>query len=210
MRIYRLLTESVSLDIIADYISRDCKPFLKQVATYTPPMLRGQGAGLIDIIPGLSISSTKPNRHPLDTSIETHQIADQWFEQKFGIRFRSAHVVFVTSDDDTAFEYGGVGMVIPIGDFSFCWSSKYADVFYTKLNERHIKFQIDAQSNKRGITKEQVIIDTLENANYQDSNLIAAIFSQNEIMIHCQKYYFLDLMSESEYKHLITLAKEKL
>lgn len=207
MRTYQLLTESPT-DTIVECIARACKPFLSQISINTPSLARGQSVGLLPVVEGLYISTTLPNRKPRDTSFEVHQIADQWFEKKFGIKYRSDHVVFVTSNESIASDYGNAGIIIPIGDFSFCWTSQYEDIFYDKLNSSHIQFEMDLMADKNPVTKEQVIIDILENAHYQDTNLKAAIDSQNEIMIHCQKYFYLDMMSEWEYQDIIRQAKE--
>jgi hypothetical protein len=207
MRTYQLLTEA-PIDTIVECIARACKPFLSQISINTPSLARGQTVGLLPVVEGLYISSTLPNRKPRDTSFEVHQIADQWFLEKFGIRYRSDHVVFVTSNEAIASDYGNAGIIIPIGNFSFCWTSQYEDIFYDKLRDNYIQFTIDSMANKKKLTKKQVIIDTLENAHYQDTNLKAAIDAQTEIMIHCQKYFYLDMMSEREYQDIIRQAKE--
>lgn len=206
---------------LANIISKNCKPFLKQINEGTPPLYRGQSAGLNQVEDRLFRSSTIENRKPKDTLINDHNIIDQWLFDHFGIKFRSNHIMFATGQKRVVNHYGKPYKVIPIGNFQFCWSLSIADsldlvpkayeIHYemeekygiedaTEISEEQYK-QYRAEINKEMIEKR------LARGNYSTSNLDAAIKSENEVMIHCKEYFLLSVTDE-EYEQIIKMARK--
>ncbi len=121
-----------------------------------------------------SIVVTRKNRKPRDSKYDTHSRADAWFEKKFGIKYRS-QAVFVTSSLFTAQNYsrdgGMVVRVIPIDEYSYCWSPTYNDL-------------LSFASSSSGFDIESY----LEKGNYLDTDLEKAFESQHEVMLYCDRY----------------------
>lgn len=75
-------------------------------------------------------------RRPLHSSPQLHALSNDWFEARFGLRFRSK-TLFCTGNLYSIFEYCNDGRVpisiSPIGDFKLCFSDKCKDMY------RHFK-----------------------------------------------------------------------
>lgn len=116
-----------------------------------------------------TIITTRKNRTPKHLSIEKHNEVDKYFDEKFGIKFRSQSV-FCTGDIKTASEYGKVAIIEPIGEFEVCWSP--------------ICFDLIEIEDFTWMTTEEFILEN----KYQIGNIQSALESGNEIMLFCEKY----------------------
>jgi hypothetical protein len=71
-------------------------------------------------------------RRPLHSSIELHNLADSWFEDRFGMRFRSK-ALFGTGDICATYEYcddlHGPISIEPVGDYQLCYSPSCKDMY---------------------------------------------------------------------------------
>ena len=101
--------------------------------------------------------------------MELHNRVDEYFSNKFGIRFRSQSV-FCTGDYASALNYGEVAAIEPIGNFEICWSPKCYDLIEIE--------------DYPWMSVEDFIIEN----NYQIGNLEEALKSKNEIMLFCNSY----------------------
>ena len=166
--------------------------------------------------PILYKKNVRKDRQPKDTSKAVHGVFDEYFEKHFGLKMRSESI-FTTSDISTASEYGQPYMVIPIGDYSYCWSPKVEDL--TSYYDREINVRVkkmydvgeiqeyDAEMlvkinsilpasvwniDKVGFDYKKLIFDILDDAKYKDTGLKNAISSNHELMIACDSYYVLN------------------
>lgn len=119
------------------------------------------------------VMETNKNREPVDLDPKIHDIADKYFLDKFGFRFRS-QIVFCTGDINVADDYGEVRVIEPIGKYEICWSPKVKDFL-------EIQYSITGDITEH-------VEKFIENNNYQIGNMEAAIESKNEIMLYCDKY----------------------
>lgn len=122
-------------------------------------------------------SVARKDRSPKNMPLPIHRVADEWFLEKFGYRFRS-QALFCTSDEVVASLYGKVYRLFPSNGFSFCWSPKVKDLFTT--------------ITLYGITaaNAEAIVPVLEQSDYRcDDNLILALESDNEIMIVAERFF---------------------
>jgi hypothetical protein len=202
MRANEFLIEGVLDDIYATML-RDCVPFFSQV-THAMPMYRGQNDGMTRISPSLFKANTIPNRKPLDTDKFDHSVADAWFEDKTGVAYRSNHVAFCSGRRSSASTYGDMYVMVPIGDFTFCWSLLVPDLA-DAFPRSNVLPRIPENENKRF----KQIIQTLDDAEYTTQNLTAAINSRSEIMVHCGSYYLLAIKLE-QYEDLYFDIKDAL
>lgn len=115
---------------------------------------------------------TRKDREPRNTDKVVHQRADAWFEQRFGIRYRS-QALLVTSSIFTAKLYAAtarhVFRVIPLGPYKYCWSAKVRDMVSLS-------------------TAGGTIEDMLYASCYIESDLTQAHDSGNEVMLYCEEY----------------------
>ncbi|WP_143451073.1 hypothetical protein [Janthinobacterium sp. BJB301] len=121
------------------------------------------------------VHKTRMDRLPRNMSKHLHDEADRWFEQHFGIKYRS-QALFVSSSWDTARNYASddnhVVRIIPTTPYRFCWSPELADL---------IEYVATANTG-------QTISDFLSQNGYLDADLMAAHASGNEVMVHCREY----------------------
>lgn len=212
--------ENNNLVEIAKRIANNCKPFLKSIEVDSTPLFRGQLKGRVEVLPQLFKSTTLEVREPLNSSKENQDIADEWFNEKFGIYFRSNHIAFAVSDSKQAGHYGKKSIFIPKGDFQFCWSPTIRDMNDILPKEYEIHFEIEDLNNienaeqldkdeytkYRTIANKKLLTRRLQQGSYRTTDLPLAISSKKEIMFHCKEYYLLDV-SKDEYKQIIQIAK---
>lgn len=126
------------------------------------------------------------DRRPRDSGPKFHEIADHWFLERFGIRYRSQGV-FVTPNQLTATAYAAsprhVARVVPLTEYRYCWSPRVSDLLFKA------KELADADP--------AAIRQFLESAEYQESELGAAHEAGHEVMLHCSRYVAIpiDLLS---------------
>jgi len=129
-----------------------------------------------------AIHKTPKNRAPLNTPHKNHQLADNWFENRFGTRYRS-QAVFATSSLTTASFYAkyesvelhpapAIVRIIPLGPYKYCWSPRISDLVFS-LKDPDLGSEVG---------------DILDRAGYCEQNLRNAYESGHEVMIHCEEY----------------------
>jgi hypothetical protein len=123
-------------------------------------------------------------RQPRDTSRDLHELADAWFEQQFGLRFRS-RALFCSGNRTEAARYCDSKHVLisiePIGDYAFCYSPLCPDMYeHFKRTGGH-PWQEDKVWQELGSLRYQLI----ENAPW-----VAAAASGCEIMIFAQSFRY--------------------
>lgn len=172
-----------TVENILNTIKRDCDPYLSMINRNLSmyPIYRGvyrHNYGT-SIERGFWQYQTNQFRKPKDMPLSVHQYIDNWFLNKFGIKYRS-QAVFGTGSMMLAAEYGSPHMMLPIGNFNFCWTPILEDL-YKEFDGA------DAMYGQEAINK------WMSSLQYrQNDNLKLAIESGNEIMISCDEYYLLN------------------
>ena len=199
---------------VADLIKANCQPFLKESGfSYNnmddSTLWRGV-SGHIQL-PAFSTQKVKTNRGPTDSSKEIHEVLDNYFKSKFGIKFRS-NAVFTTGRCHVAEEYGDAFIVFPIGEYKYIWSPKILDAYRFFDNKKSKENRSDENRHGYGdITHAlnltsplppadsdeytEIIKKYLEKVNpYIDHDLKKALGDGDgpEIMVHCAEYYTLN------------------
>ncbi len=132
------------------------------------------------------LKGVRKNRLPLTTGNRNHARFDSYFDQLFGVPYRTVSL-FATGSYLQAEEYarysefGKVFVILPKGNFTFIWSPSIRDLY---LNANVIQ-NID-----------------MAKKHYTNKDLISAIHSGSEIMIDCDAYYAIDA------KNYISFAKD--
>lgn len=171
----------------AKLVNEKCKPFLKECGELTMQHLLYRGIEIPDF---KFIKTVRTDRQPKDTNKILHVWLDNWFNENFGVRYRT-NAMFCTGDIKQTKEYGEPCVVFPIGDFKFVWSPHVEDLYerigiYGNAIQRYKR-----QDDPKGLEEtHQKIIKRLEDAHYTDNFLREAIDSDCEIMMSCKEYLY--------------------
>jgi hypothetical protein len=156
------------IDDLIEFIQLKCSPYFTQT---NKPLFRG-----MDIKKDLVIYKQRADRKPTSMPLGLHNALDEEFKKRFGHPYRS-NAFFATGDRSFAGEYVehlDPSIIIPIGNFSFCWSPEIDDL-YNHIGQHDY--------DKPDFAK-MYASETIDEGNYTDKNLDAAIESGNEIMVN--------------------------
>ena len=196
MRLKQYLNEEYSIDNIdeiVDILKRECKLYINDVQRYYHNrfLISGRKSNTF-----FEKKRVRKNRKPKDTPIEIHNLMDDWFNKKFGIRFRS-NSFFASFEEITTIDYGNPFIIFPIGKYSAISSSTVNDLFSEIEEESYdiLGKYIDLKAEWKGLSdmyKEKILITVekiLNKANYKD--IRKGYNKMSEVMIHCKEYYIL-------------------
>lgn len=93
----------------------------------------------------------RKNRKPLDTPIEIHNMIDDVFEKKMGIRLRS-NSLFCVADRLLAESYGDVFAILPMGKYASWYNEEIRDLF-AYFGRHNIKKQLGIEASGGGAPK---------------------------------------------------------
>ena len=197
MKLEQLLLEELSDDEILEILERDCQQFLESCDNRF--LYRGSKTESKEKT--LHKVKTRKDRAPRDMNGNTHVLIDNYFEKKYGIRYRSASV-FTTGSKENAEDYGSAYAVFPIGEFSFIWSPNVVDLYSNLKAAQTFKkfFSNPFKASKPIVITQEVINSYLDTAKYTNDNLGVAIRKGNEIMISCDEYYIIPLSTIKKIK----------
>lgn len=120
------------------------------------------------------ILKTRKDRVPLHMPKDLHSAANDWFNRKFGIQYRS-QALFLTGSKFIAQNYakdnGYVARILPLGAYRFCWSAKNSDLLFLRTKPDNVTVE-----------------SYLEDSMYQEDELGAAQASSHELMLYCDTY----------------------
>lgn len=191
-------------------------PFLKARGDGDSWLYRGMDSGLVPTDGFVRMMNPRGDRKPKDSPYLIHETLDKHLVADFGIPYRTVGT-FCTGDSYTAAEYGKEALILPQGDFEFCWGMQVKDA-YARFDLAHAYNYI--ATHAKDLNKEPtglkypaigngglvVFLDYLEanqwamtlfyrwfdwyykNSQYSNKNLPEAIHSGNEIMIKCDTY----------------------
>jgi hypothetical protein len=127
-------------------------------------------------------------RRPRDTSIALHAAMGRWFNQKFGIDYRSK-ALFCTGSRKIASGYIDAHKflieVAPIGDYSLCFTSGCMDLFG--------HFQFAGRSDPENINNVDHELDILQFVEKKNDGLTEAAQSGCEVMLFAHKFSYFRL-----------------
>lgn len=118
----------------AKLVFKNCQPFLKESEFHfvKPDINYGVGAlyrGMNDVkMHRLTEVSGTRLRQPKDSSKMLHELLDDYFDYKFGYRYRSKGV-FCSAKESIAESYGVACLVFPIGNFKYAFSKQIEDAY---------------------------------------------------------------------------------
>jgi len=141
----------------------------------TLSFFRGVSKGYVIDRP--SVLVPRHDRQPRNSSAEFHAVADQWFENRFGIAYRSRGL-FLTSRLLSARSYAAsplhVVRVVPLSEYAYCWSPTISDLLFS--------------ATQFAAAPEWKIEAHLEAAQYREDGLQEAHEAGHELMLYCDQY----------------------
>ena len=146
------------------------------------------------------IKTFQPRTKSMNTLQPIHEISNEWFEYKFGIKART-DTLFVTSNKVQAKEYGFIHYIFPVGGFTTIHSDTYDDLFF-KINNREFKKILrkkgmDGEYTGNVIGKvaendlelaKEIVYEILEDGDYAKGKSSAALLSGNEVMLKTKQF----------------------
>jgi hypothetical protein len=180
---------------IASTIAR-CKPYLSMPGAKTGLLYRGIELSWKDyrheevtlpsgevIAIDWTILKRRVGREPTATPHAYASAADDFFNEKFGWRCRSAGT-FATGYELETGIYGDTHIFLPIGKTRFVWSDFVRDM-YELVNKIRMSPKF---SNLNDDERMKALVEKLESSDYVSSGLGDAIRSRKEIMVDCGSY----------------------
>jgi hypothetical protein len=191
--------ETQTPEVAAELIIEHCHSFLAQ-SGFDPRELNDtslfRGVGDYVDLPIFSKQTRWMQRDPVDTNRYIHNELNKYFDEKFGVEYRS-EAFFVTGSEKIAENYGHAFLVFPIGNFKFIWSPKIEDAYsyFAQPKADGIPDMCDVLGKDIARESDDYVDDIgeyLRKVNpYKSNELAKAIVSRHEIMIHCDSYYAL-------------------
>lgn len=215
MQLLRQLDEQASeLDDVRELIAAitHAAPFFRARSDEDQWLYRGIDEDMYPPDGFVAVHRPRTDRQPLSSSPLLHKALDRKFLERYNIPYRSEGL-FVIGDRATARSYGKPVIVLPEGNFRFCWSRRVNDAFahfdltnaFRYIHQEAAKIGEDlekypALESLRELTTfiqeyewarklfDQWMDWSFEEAEYSDQDLPAAIDSSHEIMIKCEKF----------------------
>lgn len=123
------------------------------------------------------IRKVRLDRIPKDMPRDIHLELDRAFYNEFGVKVRS-NSIFAIGLSAPANDYGPACRIWPAGKYRVIWSPEIDDL-YEWLTDEYIR------------DKKKIDYDALMRM-YTEGDLCGAILSGREIMIHAEKYFFVN------------------
>lgn len=182
----------------ADTVARDASTYLKKMGTNilnpNAHLFRGN-FGRDAKRQWFEHTSPRTDRRPRDMPEPIHDFLDQWFEEHFGFRYRSAGV-FVTKNEQQAASYGtAVYFIFPTDPYKILYGSKVDDIWrhvHKAIVQQHgPEYWKALKTSDAELPEEdkQMIRDLLSNAKYRQVQSPVAVKHGSEAIIQCNSYY---------------------
>ena len=185
-------SEEISAEEAAKIIKERGKEWEKYIGGYHTDNLnwlvyRGM---MVRFSPDICIKYPRTNRRPLTTHAKVHELADDYFKHKFGIKFRSESI-FVSRSKSLAEAYGDPYVIFPLDRVDFAWSPKVEDFTY-EAHEFNSRFSAGDTVASQDFKDFQEFMDKLEYHSNDDSLATEYVKFTNlkkyEVMIKCDEY----------------------
>jgi hypothetical protein len=164
-------------DALIAKVQTECSEYLTAVKNTKRIWYRGA------TYKGQVFQGTTPNsRKPMDTDADVQEYIDKLFSE-MGFKALRSNSIFCSADYTATERYGdAMYFIVPKNGFAFTWSPGVRDL-YTKISE--IAGPWGDRMDPKLVAK-----DLVRSTKYTNTNLEAALSSQNEVMVHGQYYGF--------------------
>lgn len=191
----------------AQQIFENCSDFLTAIDYEIDRHVLLRGLSSRNIPEVFELSLLQDREKPRDTPRVIHDEVNNWFIQEYGIPYRT-EAIFCTGSKKMALEYSpSVVAIIPYDGYEFIYSNTIKDLY------RSIEFNSPLLSMVN--TKEYTYLELnrevdilLHSGEYSNTNIIDAIHSDTEIMLHSEKYYIVNTDVLLDIRQLFARIKE--
>lgn len=170
------LSAPKSITALKKILDRDCAPFMKEMGHDWDMISLYRGIYLHQSRKSIVKIKVNKNRKPKDIPLNLHKMFNAMFEEEHGVDSIRSESIFATGNSNIAKRYGIIYVIFPIGDYTYWWSPKVADLWHQVDRKDSISYDYSKLFSK--------LIPT-----YKNTNLKKGIKSYNEIMILCDNYY---------------------
>ncbi len=215
MRFYNYLNEKdLDLKYIAQLLYKNCMPYLKDInfSKNFPFLYSGRKKSKIWFK-----GRVRKDRKPKDTPKEIHNMLDNAFQKKFGIKARSQSL-FTSFYINQTTPYGNSYIIFPIGNYEILWNPKIIDLTdklgnysYKKFKKGLIQAYYEIEDEKEKAEWFSYIKEIIEKEivpEYKKGNLKQASKYKSEIMLICNEYYAIYSVLEAELRLIIEEINE--
>ncbi len=179
------------------WIKEQCSEFITEMGGWEVVLDNPLWRGSFDITDDIQIVTPRKDRLPRNTNRIVQQLYDNWFVEHTEIAWRSSGV-FATGGVSEASGYGGLHVFMPIGEYRYCWSPKYKDLF----NEGPPLSQFTEIPAEDLPELTNTVNTLLAKGRYNfDCNLLQGVESKHEVMFVCEKYLMIR-------KHMFEIIRE--
>lgn len=112
---------------IISILEKDCKEFLNEIRRIGKPLFRGT-KNFDEFDTGIGYRIVSGDRQPVDTNQDISNIIDNYFQEKFGIKLRSAGI-FSSKKVTNAGEYGTPYLFFPVDGYEYYWNENITDLY---------------------------------------------------------------------------------
>jgi len=215
MKLIEVAEEITDVNVYVDMIYDKCLPWLKSTNfSKTTEMLIHRGMMSRDD----GEKKVRKGRYPMDTDSGVHMVANKWFAENFGHKYRS-DAVFVTNSQVQAKRYGHKHLIYPVGDFEVCWSRKYKDMSLEwnrfvgrKLGDEYL-LSGDVIAEIVNENEDEWVPEFLEQGRYVkgqlDEYFHGTRYNGHELMVKCDSYLaFSERTSHTIFRALMKRANK--
>lgn len=162
---------------------QDCQPWLNAMAGSTEPAWHGSKETF-----DWEIRQMRVRPKPRNTPVDLHNSVNDYFESRFnGWRAREQGM-FITGHANTAYGYGKLFTIFPIGNFKSLWSPEIEDLTstYSDFKSMNKKDTIwDDNAAAKDLT-----LDYVQKCKwYLDEKVKEGLMDGNEIIVNCEAFY---------------------
>lgn len=196
MKIVEVIDSKLDFNSVEDlsmYLWKDCKQWFNECGGWDEAFRNPLYRGAKRIVEPVVYFPPRTHRRPTDMDPHVSNEIDDIFKMHFGGRFRSEGY-FATGAMMEAMGYGTVYYCFPAGDFKFCWSPEYEDMYmsYRMFRDEDRQNYADNGGDLDYYDEADCIRRFVDKGNYQTSDLHDAIQSGNEIMFISNGFYLID------------------
>jgi len=173
---------------IARYINEMCQPYLTEIDFSPEHNILFRGMKKVPEI--ISVEKTRKDRRPTATPQAIHELSDNYFYEKFGIKPRSEGT-FATRSYGQAKGFGVPAVIFPVGEFKYVWSPKVADMYGIWRQVQFEQITRLYSEGKKGAAQD-IVNQILDARGFRTDGLPLAMSNQVEISIICDEYLVLN------------------
>jgi hypothetical protein len=208
--------QHLTKDLVSTIIE-ECEPFLDEIRhqpdnyvmyrgiRVKPSFTENPDGSWKTPITGVHRIRVRKDRVPLDISKSATEILNSLFERDFGIKYRT-QAAFVKGDKSSTIEYGSPHVILPIGEFKYCWSPNIEDLYV------YAAYKFDLEKIGQLQNPEEKIKEVYEKGEYKSNGLLMALtnYKKHEIMVACDEYYAIEASKFfREFMPLYEMIKDK-